>query len=263
MPMRKAIYFSFGASMAGLLGLFFLCEGPWQLASFGAACAGLIFLFSKASANVKPAASAGDDSLAALLILPLRGLSGKSHSLMKAIESDLHQMQSLLQDASEKLVRCFSALDTQIWALRALIVKRNGKGAGETQTNTPPDLGRAKGLNGGAEEKIDPITRINRDIQSSVNGAVVILQFEDLTAQLMVRLTARVQDAKIILDALHQAALELDALSNDRTTPTHERRIRVEETIKRAMALIDTMEMATEVKSVLQHDMNVGSVELF
>ncbi|TAK06422.1 MAG: hypothetical protein EPO39_08890 [Candidatus Manganitrophaceae bacterium] len=242
--------------MAGLLGLFFFNDGVWQLVSFGGAGAGLASLFRKA-VDAAPSDSVSAESLSALLNTLLQRLSGQFHSLLKEIRSDLLQMQSLLQDTSEKLARCFSMLDQQDRVHRPLVAGLKGM---EMKPNVSEIMTRV--MKEGAQ--INQITHDDAEMQSSVNRAVLLLQFEDLAAQLMARMIDRVQGAETTLQTLHRAALEWNALfqGNGAMLPD-ERRCRIMAAIKQIESVVDALEKRPEVKSVLQQDMNPGSVELF
>ncbi len=254
--MRNALNFGFGVGMAGLIGLFFFHDGVWQLVSLGAAGAGLVSLF-KTAVHAAPFDSAGAESLSASLNTLLQCLSGRVYSLLKEIRSDLLQMQSLLQDASGKLARCFSMLDQQVRADRPLIA-----GLKEVEMKADVSATTTRVMKEGARS--NQITHDNADMQSSVNSAVLLLQFEDLAAQLMARMIDRVQGTEATLQSLHRAALEWDALSRgDGAMSPDERRCRIMAVIQQVTSVIDALEKNPEVKSVLQRDMNPGSVELF
>lgn len=177
-----------------------------------------------------------------LPIIELRSLlaavsnHGKQH--LVEVEADLLQTTFLLNTAIEKLGASFiavhEAVTQQQQVLDAMMVEHQFK-----------------------KEEVKQMDAFKQKIGAEINAAVIGLQFQDLTSQLLIRTIKRVNGLKDLLEEL--------ATHGDEIEPSHEH----EEIAKFLGEMNHSLHAGSHAlagglrRSVNQQDMATGEIELF
>ena len=168
----------------------------------------------------------------------LSGVSGHGKRHLGEVETDLLQTRLLLEEAIDKLTGSFMAIDQAVGARQASI-----------------DL-----LLAGATLSAEESARLGAmagEIGVHLNSAIVSMQFQDMTSQLIERTLKRVIGLREFLATLgtHGAGIDADSASDDIAERLGE--------VSMALA-IQSLELRSVLrKSVSQQHLESGDIELF
>lgn len=161
---------------------------------------------------------------------------GKQHLI--EVEADLLQTTFLLSEAIEKLSASFTAVHEAVTeqqrVLDALVAKH------------PLD-----------QSELAKLETFKQKIGDEVNAAVTSLQFQDLTSQLITRTVKRVNGLKELLYELATHGNEMDP------SHEHEEIAKFLEEMSHSLNVGSTALSGGLRKSVGQHDMATGEIDLF
>lgn len=153
-------------------------------------------------------------------------------------ETDLGQTGILLEEAIAKLSSAFMSLHEAVRAQNEHV---------ERMLSTVP---------AGSEDK-EKLRMLCQDIGERVNQAVTGLQFQDLTGQLIARTSKRIAGVRDMLNEVNQMVGAIPADGPEESTAPALRAVSASLTV-RSTALEEVLR-----KSVLQHHMESGDIELF
>ncbi len=107
------------------------------------------------------------------------------------------------------------------------------------------------------EDEYQKVLVLRKKIGDEVNAAVTGLQFQDMTSQLIARVIKRVDGLRESLDALAAHGQDMG--------PEHEHAeiVKLLNEMSASLNVRNTALMGGLIKSVAQHNMNSGEIELF
>lgn len=178
-------------------------------------------------------------------------MEGEFDTQFSEVKRELAQLRTLLEDAINKLLTCFTAIESQTRQQHSLSL-------GLIDCNSP-EIAAASEINMSKEALIEQLDTISEQTEQNVRSAITSLQFQDMATQIIAHVRNRVDSLESIMKSISNVHMtqnrhDPDSLSDFVQNLNH---------FKRAIDEASEVIAKAKYNPVSQTHMEAGDIDLF